>query len=130
MAVEPHGDADPGSSGLGRCDPHGQARPRQRPRRPRGRPHRARGQFPVMSRSAPDASTETRARVPSRVPVLTYHSLDESGSVISIAPSVFRDQMQALAARGFTGVTVGQLVDAWNGAATLPERPVVLTFDD
>jgi peptidoglycan/xylan/chitin deacetylase (PgdA/CDA1 family) len=45
-------------------------------------------------------------------------------------PGVFREQMQTLAARGFTGIAAGQLVDAWEGKAMLPERPVVLTFDD
>ena len=67
---------------------------------------------------------------PQRVPVLTYHSLDESRSVISTEPVVFREQMHALADRGFTGIAAGSLVDAWDGDAALPERPVVLTFDD
>jgi peptidoglycan/xylan/chitin deacetylase (PgdA/CDA1 family) len=70
------------------------------------------------------------SRLDSPVPVLTYHSLDESGSVVSTAPGVFREQMRALADRGFTGIAAGQLVDAWEGNAMLPARPVVLTFDD
>ena len=64
------------------------------------------------------------------VPILTYHSLDQSGSVISMAPAAFREQMRLLAARGFVGIGLGQLLDAWGGRATLPARPVVLTFDD
>lgn len=67
---------------------------------------------------------------PARVPVLTYHSLDGSGSVISTEPTVFRRQMQTLASRGFTGIGAGQLLDAWERGATLPDRPMVLTFDD
>lgn len=64
------------------------------------------------------------------MPILTYHSLDQSGSVISMAPAAFREQMRLLAARGFVGIGLGQLLDAWGGRATLPARPVVLTFDD
>lgn len=56
--------------------------------------------------------------------------MDESESVISTAPAVFGAQMRALAGRGFTGIAAGRLIDAWDGTATLPERPVVLTFDD
>lgn len=64
------------------------------------------------------------------VHVLTYHSLDESGSVISVAPAAFRRQMEGLHARGYEGVTLGRLIDAWDHGTPLPPRPVVLTFDD
>jgi peptidoglycan/xylan/chitin deacetylase (PgdA/CDA1 family) len=64
------------------------------------------------------------------VPILTYHSLDGSGSVLSTPPPVFRRQMQTFARRGFQGLALGQLLDAWEGRAPLPRRPLVLTFDD
>jgi peptidoglycan/xylan/chitin deacetylase (PgdA/CDA1 family) len=64
------------------------------------------------------------------VPILTYHSLDDTGSVISLAPLVFRDQMRALKRWGFQGICLSDLFDAWEGKRVLPERPVVLTFDD
>src|SRR3954470_8233749 len=54
--------------------------------------------------------------------VLTYHSLDESGSVISIRPDVFRRQMQTLAANGVKVVPLEDLF-AHPGA-------VAITFDD
>ena len=54
--------------------------------------------------------------------ILTYHSLDTSGSVISTAPEVFREQMACLAG---TGVPVVPLT-------RVRETPgaVALTFDD
>jgi peptidoglycan/xylan/chitin deacetylase (PgdA/CDA1 family) len=64
------------------------------------------------------------------VPILTYHSLDESGSVISVSPAAFRAHMGALRDKGFSALALGRLLDAWEGRATLPARPVVLTFDD
>lgn len=67
---------------------------------------------------------------PQRVTILTYHSLDTSGSVISVSPAAFREHMQALAERGVCGVTLAELVLAWESGGPLPERPVVLTFDD
>lgn len=64
------------------------------------------------------------------VPILTYHSLDPSGSVISVAPETFRRQVCALREWGYQGITLGELLDGWEGRTTLPRRPVVLTFDD
>src|SRR2546421_13021979 len=64
------------------------------------------------------------------VPILTYHSLDDSGSVTSVAPRDFRRHMQILADRGFSGITLSALLDCWDGRGTLPPRPVVITFDD
>jgi len=64
------------------------------------------------------------------VPILTYHSLDDSGSVISVSPAAFRTHMHALRDAGFSGIALRRLVDGWEGRAPLPPRSVVLTFDD
>jgi peptidoglycan/xylan/chitin deacetylase (PgdA/CDA1 family) len=62
--------------------------------------------------------------------ILTYHSLDESGSVTSVAPHHFREHMRSLARRGFAGISLSELLDGWDDIGPLPPRPVVLTFDD
>ena len=62
--------------------------------------------------------------------ILTYHSLDESRSVISTSPAIFRRQIEALHARGFSGISLGALLRGWHQGEALPERPVVVTFDD
>ena len=54
--------------------------------------------------------------------ILTYHSLDNSGSVISIPPAVFREQMEWLAANGVPVVPLDRIRET-PGA-------VALTFDD
>jgi peptidoglycan/xylan/chitin deacetylase (PgdA/CDA1 family) len=63
-------------------------------------------------------------------PILTYHSLDESGSVTSVPPRFFHEHMRSLARRGFAGISMSDLLDGWDDIAPLPARPVVLTFDD
>lgn len=63
-------------------------------------------------------------------PILTYHSLDDSGAVTSVAPPDFAAHMRSLARRGFAGISLAGLLDGWDGLARLPARPVVLTFDD
>lgn len=57
-----------------------------------------------------------------RSAILTYHSLDDSGSVISTPPSQFQRQMEFLAASGIPVVPLNQALD----------RPgsVAITFDD
>ncbi len=54
--------------------------------------------------------------------ILTYHSLDESGSVISVAPQLFRRQMAALNSSGRKVVPLELIAATPNAAA--------ITFDD
>jgi peptidoglycan/xylan/chitin deacetylase (PgdA/CDA1 family) len=54
--------------------------------------------------------------------ILTYHALDDSGAVVSLAPEVFREQMKILAGSGLTVSTLRE-------AAARPGS-VALTFDD
>jgi peptidoglycan/xylan/chitin deacetylase (PgdA/CDA1 family) len=60
--------------------------------------------------------------IPHRSCILTYHSLDTSGSVISLAPQTFRDQMACLADAGVPVVPLDRIRET-PGA-------VALTFDD
>lgn len=57
--------------------------------------------------------------------ILTWHSLDRSGSPISVPPDEFRRQVEWLAASGVRAVTVGKLLE-------LPDEAdaAALTFDD
>jgi peptidoglycan/xylan/chitin deacetylase (PgdA/CDA1 family) len=57
-----------------------------------------------------------------RSAILTWHSLDDSGSVISTQPSVFRRQLESLADSGIPVVPL-------NKVRSTP-RSVALTFDD
>lgn len=69
-----------------------------------------------------------------RVPVLMYHELADvasSSSPLAVAPDVFADQVAYLRAAGFNPLTAGELAAFLaDGTGKLPERPVVLTFDD
>jgi peptidoglycan/xylan/chitin deacetylase (PgdA/CDA1 family) len=75
-----------------------------------------------------------------RIPVLMYHSVSARPTPgtagLSVHPAVFDEQLAVLGDLGFTAVTMADLVEHWRreavGAAPppLPERTVVLTFDD
>ncbi len=69
------------------------------------------------------------------VPVLMYHVIgDPPRSApfpdLYVSRIELEAQVRRLARAGYEAVTLGRVVDAWNGRATLPPRPVVLTFDD
>lgn len=63
------------------------------------------------------------------LPILTFHSLDDTGSPISVGPALFRRQMEWLARNGFQAVTLSDGL-ARLRRGTLPERAIALTFDD
>jgi peptidoglycan/xylan/chitin deacetylase (PgdA/CDA1 family) len=65
--------------------------------------------------------------MPGGLPVLTYHSLDSSGSVLSTDPSWFAETLAALAEAGFRSVDLHEWI-----ALGRPEvdRGFALAFDD
>ena len=65
-----------------------------------------------------------------KIPILTYHSIDEHRSVISTAPDVFRRQMKSMNAMGLRGISLQTLSRSWTDNNALPKNSVVLTFDD
>lgn len=64
------------------------------------------------------------------VPILTYHSLDESGSVISTAPETFRRQMKFLSENGYKVVSLNELINLLSEDNTPLLKTIALTFDD
>jgi peptidoglycan/xylan/chitin deacetylase (PgdA/CDA1 family) len=70
-----------------------------------------------------------------RLPILTYHNLDETGSPVSVAPATFRSHLARLRAAGCTVLPLSEAL-ARAGLGPGPagpgagERVVALTFDD
>ncbi len=63
------------------------------------------------------------------VAILTYHSIDDSGSVLSTAPRVFAEQMQILYELGSKVVPFSEVQHVLDGAPS--STPLVaITFDD
>jgi peptidoglycan/xylan/chitin deacetylase (PgdA/CDA1 family) len=65
-------------------------------------------------------------------PILLYHrvAVPAAPSDYYVTPGEFRAQMQALSDWGYTPIPISLLVRAITEGAPLPERPVVITFDD
>ncbi|MFF6878800.1 MULTISPECIES: polysaccharide deacetylase family protein [unclassified Streptomyces] len=69
-----------------------------------------------------------------RVPILMYHAVatdpNDATRALSVTPEAFAEQMAVLADRGLTPVTTARLAACWRSGRPLPERPVLITFDD
>ena len=72
-----------------------------------------------------------------KVPILMYHYVssppnfdDELRVRLSTEPAAFREQMRYLAENGYTTIDLYDLHLAITDQTVLPEKPVILTFDD
>jgi len=70
-----------------------------------------------------------------KVPILMYHSISHSTNrkfkQFTVSPSLFTEQMSYLHQHAYVPMTVTQFVHGLSqGDLALPERPVILTFDD
>jgi len=68
-----------------------------------------------------------------KIPVICYHSInkDPSGkSPIIISPEKFRQHLQTIKDNGYTTLTMSQFNDYIFGDKPIPEKSVLLTFDD
>lgn len=74
----------------------------------------------------PDPATYT-----DQVSILMYHHLAEEGDGgDTISVTRFEEHMAALQAAGYTAVSFADLYNYVNYGTDLPEKPVVITFDD
>lgn len=66
------------------------------------------------------------------VPILMYHHIAEKtdGNTMIITPEDFDAQMKTLSDNGYTAVTFDELNNYVTYGDELPEKPVVITFDD
>ncbi len=72
-----------------------------------------------------------------QVPILCYHQIRDWRSTDSkrakdyIVPAAnFRDQLKMLAGRGYHTILPDQLISYLTKGASLPDKPILLTFDD
>jgi len=71
-----------------------------------------------------------------RLTILMYHKIDELPEGVRnpgnfVSPPRFEEQMDAVRAWGYRTITFEQWLDYRNGmAVTMPQRPLILTFDD
>ncbi|GAB4558787.1 MAG: hypothetical protein Kow0047_04200 [Anaerolineae bacterium] len=72
-----------------------------------------------------------------RVPILMYHYIsappadaDKYRRDLSVTPELFESHLRYLRDAGYTSISLAELLDHLMTGAPLPERPIILTFDD
>ncbi len=69
-----------------------------------------------------------------KVPILLYHNILEDGDVdghpAHVTLEEFTTQMQALVLAGYTTISFQEYYSFVNDEAQLPEKPIIITFDD
>ncbi len=66
-----------------------------------------------------------------KIPILMYHDIGDQANGLTVTPQALAEQMDALDAAGFETVSIDTVLLALRGEPVrLPERGVVLTFDD
>jgi peptidoglycan/xylan/chitin deacetylase (PgdA/CDA1 family) len=64
------------------------------------------------------------------IPILTFHTLDDLGAVISVSPGVFRRGMARLHGGGYRTVSLLDALDCLRDGPPFSDRSFVMTFDD
>ncbi|MEO8458002.1 MAG: polysaccharide deacetylase family protein [Chloroflexota bacterium] len=86
---------------------------------------------PTATESLPPGTPVTG---PIDVPIMMYHIIGEpdrpENAGLTTSTEDFAAQMKYLACAGFHPVTVQRLFDAFDGKSSLPDKPIILTFDD
>lgn len=66
------------------------------------------------------------------VPILLYHHIAPTEDIVrfTVSPIEFEEQMNLLSKLGYQTITPGQLMEGLTCGALLPEKPIMITFDD
>lgn len=79
------------------------------------------------------AVSENNSNDEVEVPIIMYHSILKDPKRLGkyvIAPSQFEEDLKFLKDNGYTTIVMQDLIDYVYSGGTLPEKPVILTFDD
>ena len=71
---------------------------------------------------------------PEGFPILEYHTVTETptldSEIYNVPPAEFSAQLDYLQENGYTTITLQDFMRAKHGKQTLPDKPIILTFDD
>lgn len=80
---------------------------------------------PLVSKTKPEPQGRSL-----HLPVLMYHRIGDPSSRYQVSPSEFAEQLDWLKNNGYTTVTLNQVYNYMFCGGSLPQKPVMLTFDD
>ncbi|MFC4779120.1 polysaccharide deacetylase family protein [Paenibacillus sp. GCM10023252] len=87
----------------------------------------------VFTKPKEVAAAAANAASSLKVPILVYHHIDDDPyepNALITPPEKFKSDMLAVKQAGYNTVSLQQLIAYVDGKGTLPDKPLVLTFDD
>lgn len=77
-----------------------------------------------------EAFEETKEGIP--VPILMYHNITDktTGDKYTVTAAELESDLKYICGNGYTAVGLNDLIAYTEGKGSLPEKPIVLTFDD
>lgn len=95
------------------------------------KPAQTAGPTTAPGESAPPGTPITG---PIDVPIMMYHIIGPpdrpENDALAVSEADFAAQMSYLDCAGYTPITMERLFEAFDGKSALPEKPIILTFDD
>ena len=65
------------------------------------------------------------------LPIIMYHSLLKSQkSTYIVHPNIFEEDLKYIQSKGYSTITMTELINYVYNDAPLPEKPIIITFDD
>ena len=87
--------------------------------------------FFIAGKSVFTVSAKKNTEKPVPLPVIMYHSVcRKEPSAYTVTPQQLESDLVWLKNNGYTSVSARQLTDYTRGIGELPEKPVLITFDD
>lgn len=85
----------------------------------------------MVATNEPTRNTNAQIYAKREVPILCYHRIENGrNDEYTVAPATFARQIQALADSGYHTINPDQLYDYLVYNKELPDKPVMITFDD
>ena len=85
--------------------------------------------FSFYGRSIEVSGTKTSPEIP----IIMYHNVLDNENRVSkyvITPQMFEDDIVYLKQRGYTTILTKDIIDFFKNGTELPQKPVIITFDD
>lgn len=67
---------------------------------------------------------------PQGIPILAYHMINDGKDKYSVSAELFEEQLEYLKAQGYETISLLEFAKAKKGKFTLPDKPIIITFDD
>ncbi len=87
----------------------------------------------LLSGRAASQMTMTAVEDTVDLPIIMYHHLSENSNKLgdyTVSPTQLQADLKEISKRGYTPITVEQLCGYYEGKNDLPQKPILLTFDD